>query len=350
MTEIINIKRFEEIDLDNPLFNSLKDQYKEFIEWFKKKAKENAYTINSEDGDLIGFVYLKIEDGSVDDVEPALPRARRLKVGTLKIEAHGTKLGERVIKKIFDHAFEEGASEIYVTVFAEHEGLIKLFERYGFEKKAQKRTENGVEEVLIRDLKTLNSDTSKNYPLIVTKTAKKYLLAIYPEYHTKLFPDSILKTEDPNIIEDVSYTNTIHKIYIAKLALTRLKPGDIVVIYRTTDIVGRARFRSVVTSVCVVEEVKSRKDFRNADEFVAFSLPHSVFSEPELRDLFASGGAIYAARMTYNAAFRKRTIRGTLLDDVGISEHPRWDLRELSDEQFQRIAELGKLNENLIVN
>ena len=96
--------------------------------------------------------------------------------------------------------------------------------------------------------------------------------------------------------------------------------------------------------------MKSKGQFRDADDFVAFSLPHSVFSEAELRDLFVRDARIYAAKMTYNAAFRKRTIRGTLLDDVGISEHPRWDLRELTDEQFQRIAELGKLNENLIVN
>lgn len=200
MTEIINIKKFEEIDLNDSLFDSLKKQYKEFPEWFKKKAKESAYTVNSEDGNLIGFVYLKIEEGSVDDVEPALARARRLKVGTLKIEAHGTKLGERIIKKIFDYAFEEKVQEVYVTVFAEHENLIKLFERYGFEKKAKKNTVNGIEEVLVRDFSKLKGDISKDYPLIASRDTRKYLLAIYPEYHTKLFPDSILKTENPNII------------------------------------------------------------------------------------------------------------------------------------------------------
>lgn len=350
MTEIINIKKFEEIDLNDPLFDSLKEQYKEFTDWFRRKSKENAYTINSEDGNLTGFIYLKVEDGEINDVEPTLPAARRIKVGTLKIDAHGTKLGERVIKKIFDHALADGVSEIYVTVFSTHEGLIKLFEKYGFEKRAEKKTQNGVEEVLVRKIFHIKADISKDYPLIRTKDKKKYLLAIYPDYHTRLFPDSILNNENPEIIKDVSYTNTIHKVYIAKLALTRLKIGDIVIIYRTTDIQGRARFRSVVTSVCVVEDVKGRRDFRNADDFVAFALPHSVFSEAELRANFASGDPLYAVKMTYNAAFGKRTIRGTLLDEVGISEHPRWDLRQLTDEQFRKIAELGKLNENLIVD
>jgi L-amino acid N-acyltransferase YncA len=350
MTEIINVKKFEDINLGDPFFDSLKNQYKEFEDWFQRKSNENAYVINSDDGSLTGFVYLKFEDEEITDIEPALAAARRIKVGTLKIDAHGTKLGERVIKKIFDHALAEEATEIYVTVFSEHQGLIRLFEKYGFQKKAEKKTQNGTEEVLVRDIFDIKGEISKDYPLVKTKENKKYLLAIYPEYHTKLFPDSILNNENPEIIKDVSYTNTIHKVYIAKLALTRLKIGDIVVIYRTTDIPGRARFRSVVTSTCVVEDVKGRRDFHNADEFVAFALPHSVFSEAELRANFAGGDPLYAVKMTYNAAFRKRTIRGTLLDDVGISEHPRWDLRQLSDEQFRKIAELGKLNENIIID
>jgi hypothetical protein len=203
---------------------------------------------------------------------------------------------------------------------------------------------------LLRSLSILTGDLQKDYPFMHSQGKSIYLLAIYPDYHTNLFPDSILNNEDPNIIEDVSYTNTIHKVYIAKLALTRMKHGDIVVIYRTTDIDGRARYRSVVSSVCVVEEAKSRKDFPTVDDFIKFAVPHSIFSEAELRARYADGERLYALRMTYNAAFGKRTTRGTLLDDVGISEHPRWDLRPLTRGQFNRILQLGKVNENLIVD
>ena len=47
------------------------------------------------------------------------------------------------------------------------------------------------------------------------KVVEKYVLSINPEYHTKLFPDSILKTEQKyNSIQDVSDTNSIYKIYM----------------------------------------------------------------------------------------------------------------------------------------
>ncbi|RJF70455.1 N-acetyltransferase [Rhodopseudomonas palustris] len=342
---------FDKIDPKDPFFDSLRADYEEFDSWFAKKAKvaEPAYTVKTSSGKLSGFVYLKKEVGQLDDVDPPRKAAARLKVGTLKIDAHGTKLGERVIKKIFDHAIDANVTEIYVTVFPQHKALIKLLERYGFAVSGVKTSKNGEELVLVRDMGVFVGDIVKDYPFVHVKDRKFFLLAVYPDYHTQLFPDSILRNEKSDILEDVSYTNTIHKIYIAKLALTRMKPGDVVVIYRTTDREGQARFRSVVTSVCVVEEVRSKKEFPDEKSFVRFALPHSVFTRDELRDFFKEQ-RVYAVKMTYNAAFERRTIRGRLLDEVGIPEQPRWDLKPLTREQFDRIMELGEVNARLIVD
>ncbi|WP_310730564.1 hypothetical protein [Burkholderia multivorans] len=72
----------------------------EFEDWFHRKAENWAYVFEQDDSNLIdGFLYLKIEDDPVEDVNPQLPAKRRVKVGTFKINAHGTKLGERFIKK-----------------------------------------------------------------------------------------------------------------------------------------------------------------------------------------------------------------------------------------------------------
>jgi hypothetical protein len=189
-----------------------------------------------------------------------------------------------------------------------------------------------------------------DYPLVHVAGRAFWLLAIYPEYHSNLFPDSILNTESPDILKDVSHTNTIHKVYVGGVPLTRMKPGDVVVPYRTTDIPGRARYRSVATSVCVVEEVRSRKQLGGADALVAFAEEHSVFEEQELRDLFANSKRLYAVRMTYNIALPRRPNREALLEVVGVSEQPRWQLRELTRSQFDQIMELGEVDESLIVD
>ncbi|WAC28247.1 GNAT family N-acetyltransferase [Ancylobacter sp. SL191] len=351
MSQTLRKMKFRDVDLEDPFFDSLKAQYQDFSDWFQRKADEPTYVIfDDSDGRVRGFLYLKIENGPINDVEPPLPAKKRLKVGTLKVQARGTKLGERLLKRIFDHAILEGAQEVYVTIFDTHEALIKLFERYGFVNSAVKHTPNGDENVLVRNLDNDFIDIISSYPRFETHHKNNWLLAIYPEYHTKLFPDSILRGENPAEEQDVAHTNTIHKVYIGKISLKRMKRGDIVAIYRTTDRPGLARYRSVISSICIVEETKSRSDFPTIESFVEFALNHSVFSEEELRTMYLSGERLYAVRMTYNVALPRRPNRERLLNEVGISEYPRWDFRPLSDGQLLRILELGELNEGFVIN
>lgn len=129
-----------------------------------------------------------------------------------------------------------------------------------------------------------------------------------------------------------------------------LKRGDILVMYRTNDGKGKAYFRSVTTSVCVVEEVKSKKDFPTVSDFLKYAFPHSVFSKTELRQWYAEKSRLHVIRMTYNAAFEKRTTRGKLLDDVGLSATRRYDFFQLTDPQFQHILKLGKVDESIVVD
>lgn len=349
MARKLRLTKFKELPLDDPFFDSLKLGYAEFPQWVAKKADEDVYVVD--DGtSLSGMIYLKPEDGPVTDVAPNLPNGRWLKVGTLKIEGKGTKLGERVIKKIFDTAIDANATGIYVTVFDVHKNLIKLFTRYGFEKVGTKTTDNGTENVYVRSLVDHADDMLKSYPFVRVNGNHQWLLAVYPQYHSRLLPDSILNNESKEIVQDVSHTNTIHKIYIGKLSLTRMKKGDAVIMYRTSDKKAPAFYRSVATSICIVEETKRRKDFASVDAFLEYCKPHSVFSEDELRDMYATWNRFYTVKMTYNVAFNKRTTRGELLETVGVPVQPRWDLKPLTTEQFRDIAELGKVHESTIID
>jgi hypothetical protein len=349
MARQLKLTRFRDVSLADSFFDSLKAGYNEFADWFARKADEPLYVI-VEGRKISGMIYLKRENGPVTDVEPHLPDRAWLKVGTLKIEPAGTKLGERAIKKIFDTALAVGAEAIYVTVFELHHNLIALFERYGFVHVGVKRTDNGEERVYVRSLTEHDAAPVRRYPFIRVQGQKFWLLAIKPEYHTRLLPDSILRNEARETVEDVSHTNTIHKVYISGLALQRMSPGDPVIFYRTTDINGQARFRSVVTSVCVVEEVKQRRDFTNIDAFLAYTKPRSVFSEAELREKFLTEGRLAVAKLTYNAAFGRRIIRGRLLDDGLINARQRTDFLELGRAEFDRILELGEVNARLVID
>jgi hypothetical protein len=343
-------KRFSQIDLTDPFFDSLKTDYSEFEEWYIKKSTtdEKAYVVENPTG-IQGFLYLKIEDDEITDVNPPLPKVKRVKIGTLKVNPHGTRLGERFVKKIFDYATINSVEEIYVTVFAKHTALLRVFEKYGFENNGIKATHNGNETVMLRKVKFLRDSVNESFPLIKLGGREKYILAIFPVYHSRLFPDSLLNNENYDLIQDVSHTNSIHKIYICFMDVSALNVGDQIVVYRTSDMQGSAFYRSVATSICTVEELKTKGDFANVDDYLNYCKDYSVFDEAELKT-FYSRKNLFVIKMTYNAAFAKRLTRGQLIDQVGLDASERWGFLRLTNDQFIDILSRGQVSESIIID
>jgi len=206
---------------------------------------------------------------------------------------------------------------------------------------------------VFKSMKCHTDDIYKDFPFMHTAGKNKYVLSIYPPYHTKLFPDSILSTEmrdKDSLIKDVSHTNSIHKIYLCRMEdAKQMKHGDLVVIYRTSDKQGPAEYRSVVTSVCVVEEVKTPKDFKSYGEYIKYTNYYSIFDEKTLINYYNDKKTVII-KMTYNAAFNRRTIRKELIEEIGISRRVYWGFFKLTDEQFNNIIEKGQIDESLIVD
>lgn len=350
MAKVLEIKTFSSIDLEDSFFDSLKKDYPNFEQWFKKKKDETAFVQYGDDNHLQGFLYLKDESTEIDNkIVPTMRRRKRLKVGTFKIEAHHTRLGERFIKKIMDKGVYEGYEEVYVTIFSNHSSLINLLKTYGFKEYGSKEGEL----VLVKDFTTYENDILKDYPLICPKGKRKFLLSIYPKYHTPLFSDSILKNEErrsDELIKDVSSSNSIHKVYICFMPKTaNLRRSDLLVIYRTNDNMGPARYRSVVTSVCQVEEVKTKYDFSNINEYIEYANAYSIFNESDLRKWYSNDNLV-VIKMTYNIALGKRVTRGMLLDEARISSTLYWGFFQLTDSQFDYIIDKGKVDENFIID
>ena len=310
MNNIVH-RTFSEIDLQDPFFQSLRDDYLGFDDWFRKKSKQDAF-VQYENNRLIGFLYLKIEEQVVDDIFPKLYADKILKVGTFKIEAHGTKMGEQFIKVIMDYAGNENVDVCYVTIYEKHNSLIKLVQQFGFELYGTKGDDRHRENVYVKQMNKITGDINKDFPLIDINRAKKYLLSIYPRYHSVMFPD-----------------------------------GDIVVLYRTGENGKSAEYSSVATSICVVEDVKRQEEFDSFQDFYKYASKYSVFDEKDLRYWYNKGGC-KAIKMTYNAALKKRIVRHVLIEKVGLKRDQYWGFFELTNAQFCNIAHLGKINKILL--
>ena len=195
----IKLIPFKKVNLDDSFFDSLKLDYPGFEKWFNKKASndENAFVLynKKQKHKLDAFLYLKYENAPIDDIEPKILEGPILKIGTFKVNPHRTRLGERFLKIALDTAFNNKECKgIYVTAFEKHSKLINLFETFGFYEWGIKPSTG--EKVYYKPLKVLWNNDIKDYPIIdLTKDRKFYVLSIYPEYHTLLFPDSKLNTD-----------------------------------------------------------------------------------------------------------------------------------------------------------
>lgn len=285
----VKLKRFDEIDLQDRFFDSLREDYdgQKFDQWFKKKGNELAYVFEDK-SELKGFLYLKIEDENEPDylkVTPPLSPKRRMKVGTFKIERTGFRLGERFLRIIFDNARKTKVKEIYVTMFEDKRDDVKhlktIMEEWGFFKYGVKT--NG-ESVLVKSLEAYDSncDPKYNYPL-TKHDPDYYFLPIFPEYHTDLFPDMILKNEDMHLYEEnKAHRYALEKVYLSGATNVYAKPGDLVLIYRNGTRYPK-RYSSVITGVAIIEEII---ETNSEDECVSICKNRSIFEEDEIRDQY----------------------------------------------------------------
>lgn len=133
------------IDLADEFFTSLKNDYKNFIDWYQRKAQagDKAYVTRDEQNKITSFLKLKIEDENEDYscLKEPFSQAKRLKIATFKVASTGHNIGDNYLKIIINEALKNKVNEIYVTVFPKYKTLINLLLEYCFTKKTTKLTE-----------------------------------------------------------------------------------------------------------------------------------------------------------------------------------------------------------------
>ncbi|MDA7967787.1 MAG: hypothetical protein MPK31_02470 [Gammaproteobacteria bacterium] len=341
--------------IQDPFFASFKEDYGHdlFTNWFNKKANETVYASMDDAGQVVAFLYLKIEqeDEDYSDIEPRFSKKKRLKIGTLKVVSTGHKLGERFLRIVFDNALKNHVEEIYVTLFENREenmSLVHLLTTWGFVRHGEKITASGQEAVYVRDFRPQLRDSIKEcYPFISGKQ-RKFLVPIYPKYHTELLPDSILNTEKrENFLASKGHRNSIQKVYICRSINKDISPKDIIVFYRTGGY-----YAGVVTTIGVVDSVV--QDIRVPEKFIELCRKRSVFSDAELlehwdykprsRPFITNFLYVYSLPSRPNLA--KLIEHGVIAD---VESAPR-GFTPLTDNQFNTILEISNANKDFIVD
>lgn len=353
--KVLSVKKeyFGNIKLEDPFFESFKEDYIEFENWFNTKSDKESYVCLIED-EVKAFLFLKIENETenYNDITPSFSAKKRLKIGTFKVTSTGLKLGERFLKVIFDNALINKVDEIYVTIFdkrEEQQRLVNLLEEWGFKYWGTKKTENGIENVYIRDFSTRLTDNPRDCYPYVNRKSRVFLNPIWPDYHTELFPDSFLNNESPmDYIENQPHRNAIKKVYISRSYYKNLVSGDIILFYRTGGY-----HQSVISTIGVVENVIT--NIQTEEEFIRLCRKRSIFNDDQLKEWwnFNPKNRPFIVNFLYTDTFPmpKVNLRKLIEMEIikSVDDAPRGFV-QIKNDKFDEFLKEARANESYIVD
>lgn len=335
---------FGRLDLRDSFFDSFRASYSGFDNWFMRKCDEEAYICKDDAGKILGFLYIKTEgtDENYSDIRPPFTPKRRLKVGTFKVESTGFRLGERFMKIIFDNALQRNIDEIYVTMFTNRGELSALYDlatRWGFTNYGVKVSDGKEETVLVKPMKKYVAElsTRDNFPNI-RFSCNKFILPIYPQYHTTLLPDSKLNNENEiDFLGREPHRYALQKVYILWAPGNGVKQGDLILFYRTGPSGSTKKYTSVVTTVALVDEIIT--NIKSEEELLSLCQNRSVFSANDLHNFWTDHRSnLKILKFIFVKSLSKRLTLGYLWEQeiVPAPGGPR-SFMQLTDDQFRMI-------------
>lgn len=347
--------KFSEVNLGDPFFDSLKADYVEFPDWFKKKSDAGEHTLVFHDEQGVGaFVYLKRENEAIELMDKTLPAIPRVKIGTLRLAERfrGMRLGEGALGVSLWKWKDDKVEEIYVTVFEKHTELINIFERFGF--KCVGMNSRG-ECIYLKSRKKIDySDPYKAFPFINPGFSKAGLVPIFERFHDRLFPYSELKIKRREIEEETA-GNGITKVYIGTpYTAMHYEVGEPVGIYRIYEGDTGKTYKSAVTSYCTITKMDVIKNNGRAtmslSDFIKNAGNKTVFSPEELTSIYNQNNVVML-ELVYNGFFGKghNVIHKNLKDQGLFDAHP-YNL-DYTKDQFIKLLGMGDVDvQNVIID
>ena len=362
-----SLRKFKDIDLNDPFFDSLKKDYplggnvKPFEVGFPEKAQQGrtALVFNDEYG-IGAFVCIKHEAEPIILQDRTLPRKERCKITTVKIAERfrGQRIGEGAIGLVLWKWKELRLDDIYVTVFDKHTLLITQLTKFGFIKVGYNLNGEGV---YLRSRSNVNyTDPYKSFPFINPNFENAGYLCVNDYYHDTLFPYSELKNTLQTSLA-LNVKNGLSKIYVgAQYTVPPYKIGEPIFIYRIHNGNGVKRYKSCLTSYCIVTDViavkKNSRCLMAFDELISRIGNKSVYDVGELRNKYIGNRNMFVIEMLYYGYFGE----GNNINMDSLENNGHWSkdhgnsypaLIRLTPEEFREILREGNIDvDNVIID
>ena len=326
--------------LESALFDSLRTSYdtpeRSFNKWFHEKAQtgRKAWIARIDQGGVEAIcIYAMQTDQVINDDQERL-QGLSLKLCTFKVgeQIRGKKIGELFLKAAFRFATENRCENIFVHSNSEQIYLLELLNDFGFEQRGM----YGSDIMLVKSHPISPPATAMpalDYARLYFPhfrqdvTVRKFLVPIQPRYHQTLFPD--LARQAQLFGGNSTAGNAIKQAYLCKAQTTQVRPGDVVLFYRTGD-------EKAVTTIGIVERYEVHESATNIMQLVS---RRTVYSQKEIQAMASTPTKVMLFRL---AGHFQVPITYSSLQHESIVSGPIQSITKISDDSFSRLLRLSQ--------
>jgi GNAT superfamily N-acetyltransferase len=320
--------------LASSFFDSLRDGYAGFDDWFRSKARQNrmAWIYRDNGTDLAAVCVYAVQSNEVIDDDGSRLDGASLKLCTFKVgeTVRGRKIGELFLKAAFRYATENACEHIFIHANADrHDYLIRMLADFGFKERGAYRGDV----VLVKRHPRSPPEFAAAQPLEYAReffphyrrdsAVQKFLIPIQPQFHAELFPD-YSAVQSHLFGTSGSVGNAIKLAYLCHAQTKAIAAGDVVLFYRTGD-------EKAITSVGIVDRFEMLTDAARIASLVS---RRTVYGIDEINRM--------AARLTKVILFRlvehlPKPVPYDQLLSQGVVSGPIQSIRQITDESFLRV-------------
>jgi GNAT superfamily N-acetyltransferase len=256
--------------LGSEFFNSLRNDYPGFDDWFRENARGNtkAWVTWETQGTLGAICIFKQQANETITQEGLTLSGPALKLSTFKVgtAVRGKKIGELFLKAAFRYASANRLEHIFIHGDQDqHHFLFELLEDFGFSHVGSHPGPDARDAVYLKKhpIDAPIDDALGAFEYLRHyfphyrdgESVGKFIVPIRPEYHRILFADYDSPADRQMGLFRPSNTagNAIKMAYLCHSQTKDVKTGDVVLFYRSGD-------ERAITSLGVVEDYQTLSD------------------------------------------------------------------------------------------
>jgi L-amino acid N-acyltransferase YncA len=294
--------------LSSAFFDSLRDGYDTFDQWFRRKAEDGCKAwVHWHLPGVLGGICIFDRQDNQQVAQGFTIKGTALKLSTFKVgdTSRGRKVGELFLKAAFKYATANRLEHIFIHGDEEkHYFLFELLADFGFFKVGGHPAGDRQDAVYLKrhPLQAPPADHATPFEYLRAffphfrddPAVETYVVPIRPDYHDILFPDFEGRaSKQAKLFEQENFAgNAIKMAYLCKAPTKCMNPGDVLLFYRSGD-------ERALTSLGVVE---SYETLDNADAIVARVKRRTVYSMADISAMAKSPTRVILFRFVRHLA------------------------------------------------